>query len=151
MTVVPPPELEPLLDDPDDFRPDSRLGLVVDPGGPEGRVDSFCMIFEEIAPGDRVPLHRHPVDEVILVLAGRNRITIGDAQTIAEAGSTVFIPAGVAHGQENVGGDVVQIRAIFPGTAIEIEMLERNPAPGTEGDPPRRVVYDARTGAVRIL
>jgi hypothetical protein len=36
MTVVPPPELEPLLDDPDDYRPDSRLGLVVDPGSTEG-------------------------------------------------------------------------------------------------------------------
>src|SRR3954451_18075175 len=73
MTVVSPPRLEPLLDDPDDYRPRSRLGLVVDAGGPEGRVDSFCLIFEEIAPGDRVPLHRHPVDEVILVLSGTDR------------------------------------------------------------------------------
>jgi hypothetical protein len=27
-------------------------------------------------------------------------------------------------------------------------MLERNPAPGTEGDPPRRSRYDLRTGDV---
>ena len=67
------------------------------------------------------------------------------------AGSTVFIPAGAAHGQENVGDEPVHIRAIFPGTTIEIEMLERNPAPGTEGDPPGRVVYDARTGEVRPI
>jgi len=86
---------------------------------------------------------------VIRVLVGRNQITLGEAQTIAEAGSTVFIPAGAAHGQKNVGDDPVHIRAIFPGTSIEIEMLERNPAPGG-GRPAEARVYDARTGEVRV-
>jgi hypothetical protein len=35
---------------------------------------------------------------------------------------------------------------VFPATSIEIAMLERNPAPGTEADPPRRSRYDLRTG-----
>ena len=30
-------------------------------------------------------------------------------------------------------------------------MLERNPAPGTEGEPPRRSRYDLRTGAFEVI
>jgi len=151
MAVVPPPTLEPMLDDPDDYRPASRFAAVVDPGGPDGRVDGLCLIAEEIAPRDRVPLHRHPVDEVVLVLSGTDEITLGDERIVAGAGSCVFIPAGVVHGQSNAGTEPLQIRAIFPGTSIEIEMLDRNPAPGTEGDPPAHVVYDGRTGEIRSV
>ena len=151
MAVVDRPVLEPLIDDIDDYRPDSRLAVVADPGGPAGRVDSFCVIVEEIAPGDRVPLHRHPVDELVFVLSGLDQLTLGDEKIVASEGSMVFIPAGVVHGQQNVGDDVLQIRAVFPGTEIEIEMLERNPAPGTDDRAPARVVYDARTGAFRQI
>jgi hypothetical protein len=35
---------------------------------------------------------------------------------------------------------------VFPATTIVIAMLERNPAPGTEGDRPRSSRYDLRTG-----
>ena len=151
MAVVDRPVLEPLLDDPDDYRPNSRLAVVADPGGPQGRVDSFCVIVEEIAPGHRVPLHRHPVDELVLVLRGLNEVTLGDETILAAEGSTVFIPAGVAHGQKNVGADMLHIHAIFLGTTIEVEMLERNPAPGTEERAPARAVYDARTGAITAI
>ena len=47
--------------DPDDFRPNSHWALLVDPGGnSDVRVDDITLIIEEIAPGDRIPLHTHP-------------------------------------------------------------------------------------------
>lgn len=149
MGIAPPPVLAPLVDDPDDYRPNSRLALVVDPGGPEGTVDSFCLIFEEVAAGDGIPLHRHPVDEVVVVLEGSDEVTLVDRRHAVGAGGTVFIPAGVPHAHRNVGDGVLRIHAIFPGT--EIEMLARNPTPGTEDQPPAHVVYDARTGEFRVL
>lgn len=151
MGIAQPPALEPLVDDPDDYRPESALALVVDPGGPEGRVDSFCVIFEDVAPGDRIPLHRHPVDELVLVLEGAAEVTLGGETHRAGAGATVFIPAGVPHGHRNAGNETLRIRAVFPGTEIEIDMLERNAAPGTEERPPARTVYDARAGTFRVL
>lgn len=39
----------------------------------------------------------------------------------------------------------------FPTTVVEIAMLERNPAPGTEDELPRRTRYDFRTGALEVL
>jgi hypothetical protein len=44
------------------------------------------------------------------------------------------------------------LRAVFPSHRIDIEYVERNPAPDTEGDAPRApVVYDTRTGRVEPL
>ncbi len=40
----------------------------------------------------------------------------------------------------------IVVHAVFPATSIEIALLERNPAPGTEADSPRRTRYDLRTG-----
>ncbi len=70
MAVVPPAPLEPFLDDPDDDRPRSRWRLVTDPGDDSGRAEGLTIIREEIAPGDRIPLHRHQIDEVIMFLSG---------------------------------------------------------------------------------
>lgn len=121
MGIVAEPALKPMLEDPDDYCPNSRWALVVDPGGPAGRVDS-CLIFEEVAVGDRVPLHTHPMDGLVLVLEGTGEVTLGDRKYTATAGSTVFIPAQIVHGHRNIGAMPLKIRAVFPGAKIEIKM-----------------------------
>ena len=148
MGVVQPGDLEPMAEDPDDYRPNSRWRLVVDPeGSPGGRLADLAVIYEEIAPGDHIPLHRHPVDEVILVVAGEGRTRLDDEITPVGAGSTIFIPAGTPHGTACSSSTPLQIRAVYPTTLIGMEMLARNPAPGTESRSPGKTVYDMRTGA----
>ncbi len=46
-----------MIGDPDDHRPASSWRLVVDPDDAAGRVDGLALIEEEIAVGDRIPLH----------------------------------------------------------------------------------------------
>lgn len=41
--------------------------------------------------------------------------------------------------------------AVFPARTVLMEMLERNPAPGTEGDAPLTTRYDFVTGEFEIL
>jgi len=80
--------------DPDDFRPDSRWALLVDPGDDDGaRVDDITLIVEEIAPGDCIPLHIHPINEVIVVNEGTPEVTLGDETLEVGPGAVVFIPA----------------------------------------------------------
>ena len=67
MSIVEGYTFEPMVGDPDDHRPETRWALLVDPGGPEGRVDGFALITERIAPGDRIPLHVHRDDELVIV------------------------------------------------------------------------------------
>jgi quercetin dioxygenase-like cupin family protein len=148
MSIVEGFEFEAMVGDPDDHRPASEWALVVDPGGPEGRVEDLAVILEHIAPGDRIPAHVHRVDEVILP-GGPGRFRLGDETRAVEDGAVVFIPAGAVHGLENPGDRPLPIRAVFPTTRIWIRYVERNPAPGTEAAAPAPpLTYDLRTGAV---
>ena len=148
MAILENPELTPLAAarDPDDHRPGSIWsGPLVDPVSNESYVQDLCVILERIAPGERIPLHRHALDEAIVVESGQVELRLGDETRIVTGRSVAFVPAGTAHGARNIGADDVVYTAFFPSTAIDIEYLERNPAPGTEDDPPQPpVVYDAR-------
>lgn len=131
--------------DPDDFRPSSHWAVLVDPGRNDARVDDITLIVEEIAAGDRIPLHTHPISEVIVILEGSPEVTLGDDTRQVGPGTVVFIPAGTAHGTRNAGTSPVRIHAMFPSEQIGIEYLERNPAPGTEADAPQPAfTIDAR-------
>jgi quercetin dioxygenase-like cupin family protein len=132
--------------DPDDWRPGSRLALVSDPDA------DMAVIAEQIGVGDAIPLHRHRIDEVVFYLSGEVEVRLGDDARAVRAGDIVVIPTGVAHSQRNTGNSAAEIRAVFPSSRIDIEYLERNPAPGTEGDAPQPpIVIDARTGKVAPL
>jgi quercetin dioxygenase-like cupin family protein len=137
--------LNPLDDasDPDDWRPGSHFALVADPDA------DMAVIVEKIGVGDGVPLHRHTIDEVVCYLSGEAEVRLGEESHAVRAGDIVVIPAGIAHSQRNTGDSVAEIRAVFPSSRLDIEYLERNPAPGTEGDPPQPpIVVDAHTGEV---
>ena len=132
--------------DPDDFRPNSKWALLVDPGrDPEAHVDDITLIIEEIAPGDRIPLHTHPINEVIVIDEGAPEVTLGDETRDTGPGTVVFIPAGTPHGTRNASTRPVRLHAMFPSERIGIQYLERNPAPGTENDLPQPAfTIDAR-------
>jgi quercetin dioxygenase-like cupin family protein len=132
--------------DPDDWRPWSRLALIAEPGA------DMAVIAEHIGAGDTIPLHRHTIDEVVFYLSGEVEVRLGDDTYAARAGDIVVIPAGVAHSQRNTGDSAAEIRAAFPSSRVDIEYLERNPAPGTEGDAPQPpIVIDAHTGEIAPL
>jgi quercetin dioxygenase-like cupin family protein len=125
-------------EDPDDCRPGSELAFVIDPASRDGsHVRSLSFIFERCGPGERIPLHRHTTDEAIVIDDGDAEVILGDEHRTISAGSVVFVPAGTAHGWGNPGGTVLRAHAVFPSDVIDIEYIERNPAPGTEGDPPQ--------------
>jgi quercetin dioxygenase-like cupin family protein len=151
MSIVEPGPKEPMVGDPDDHRPNSSWRLVFDPGDDAGRVDSLALIDEELAVGDRIPLHTHPVDEVVAIIDGQGDYLLGERQQLVTLGAFVFIPAGTPHAAAQAGDTPLHILGIFPTTVFEITMLERNPAPGTEGDAPRRSRYNLRTGEVEVV
>jgi quercetin dioxygenase-like cupin family protein len=146
MSIVSGFALEAMVGDPDDHRPSTQWAVVADPGDAAGRVDGLAVIVEEIAPGDRIPLHVHAVDEVILP-RGHGRFRLGGETHEVDDGAVVFIPAGVAHGLHNDGATSLPIQAVFPTTRIWLRYLERNPAPGTEDRPVGAAgTFDVRAG-----
>ncbi len=140
MAIVQDFRYEPLTDpsDPDDYRPNSALAFVIDPGDESGaHVRDLSFIFERIAPGDRIPLHRHPTDEALVIEAGAAEVRVGEDVRQVEPGAVAFIPRGTPHGTRNLGPEDVRLHAVFPSEVIAIQYLDRNPAPGTEADTPR--------------
>jgi quercetin dioxygenase-like cupin family protein len=133
-------------DDPDDYRPNSELAFVIDPARPAGDfVKGITVFCEHIAPGERIPLHQHTIEEVVFVDEGSIEATVGNERRDIAPGAVVFIPSGAVHGFRNVGDRVARIHAVFPAREISIRYVERNPAPGTEGDEPRPpVAFDPR-------
>lgn len=125
-------------DDPDDYRPDSSLAIVIDPTRPDGgHVEQLTVFCEQIAAGDSIPLHKHLREpEVLFVDQGTIEATLGEETRTIGAGAIVFIPTGMLHGFRNCGEGIAEIHAVFPAREITIEYSERNPAPGTEGDQP---------------
>jgi len=79
-----------MVGDPDDHRPQSEWSLIVDPGADGVRVDDLAVIAEHIAPGDRIPLHVHRVNEVILV-HGDGTFRLGDEAHPVGDGAVVFM------------------------------------------------------------
>jgi quercetin dioxygenase-like cupin family protein len=70
--------------------------------------------FTGAIPPGRAPLHGHPHEEAVYILAGRGRLWI-ESDPVGElrAGSIVFFPIGVRHSLENVGPGDMRVLGIF--------------------------------------
>ena len=142
MAIIARPALRPMIGDIDDHRPNTSWAIVTAPD-----VEGLAAIVEDIAPGDRIPLHTHPQEEAIFVASGRARVRVGDDEQEVDAGAVILVPANTPHGTWNDSAAAVRVHAVFPATPLGITYLQRNPAPGTEGDPPQPAFdVDLRSG-----
>ena len=80
---------------------------------------------QTLRPGDRVLLHTHPEDEILVFRSGSGTARLGDDEVSIGDGITLFIPAGVVHGFKNTGPDHLEVLVIFPGSGFaETTLLE---------------------------
>lgn len=92
-----------------------------------------AVAIARIEPGAGAPLHVHDnTDEVLIVVEGRVEFRLGDARHAVEAGHTVSIPAGLAHGFTALGPGAAVLHSFFPkiGAFAETRYLEGGPAEG---------------------
>jgi mannose-6-phosphate isomerase-like protein (cupin superfamily) len=143
-TVFESVELQPMANaaNPDDWRPASRVALVGD------AVASLAVAVQEVGVGEGGALHVHSIDEVFFVEGGTAEFRLGEDVEQVSAGAIVFAPAGVPHAARSVGDEPLGFRAMFSSHRVDLRYLERNAAPGTEGQDPRVIVYDVHTGEV---
>jgi quercetin dioxygenase-like cupin family protein len=59
------------------------------------------LVYLEVDPGYRIPLHTHSSEEIFVVLAGEGIVTAGEEQWTASAGAIAVAPAFMPHGWEN--------------------------------------------------
>ena len=86
------------------------------------------LVYLEVDPGKRIPLHTHTSEEVFVVLEGEGIVTSGERQWAASAGSIAVAPAFEKHGWENTGSETLRIVGFF-GANVLIHEFEAPVAP----------------------
>jgi len=81
-------------------------------------------LFTGIIPTGRAPLHAHPHEEIVYILAGDGRLWIEDDRVgELRPGAVVFVPVAVRHTLENTGsGDMKVLGAFSPAGSPEAKL-----------------------------
>jgi quercetin dioxygenase-like cupin family protein len=73
-----------------------------------------------IEPGATATVHRHKIEEAMLVIEGEGLAILGDERFPIKANETLLAPAGVRHGFVNTGSRTMVVSGIFPAVDIEV-------------------------------
>jgi mannose-6-phosphate isomerase-like protein (cupin superfamily) len=66
------------------------------------------ILFLTAAPNQKVSLHRHEYDEIIIVQDGRALCVVGSEEREVRTGDIVSIPAGTPHAFRNIGDTLLR-------------------------------------------
>jgi quercetin dioxygenase-like cupin family protein len=77
---------------------------------------SVCLLVNTVAPGAAAPLHKHTVEETMLVLEGTVWVRISDERYTVGPQHTVIIPAETPHAWGNSGPGVAKLLWAFGGS-----------------------------------
>ena len=80
--------------------------------------ESTAVVYFEIEPGDYLPTHTDSAEEILYIVQGTARATVGDEEGIVRAGDLAVIPALVPHGVANVGEDTLKVVGFFSDSYI---------------------------------
>lgn len=77
-------------------------------------VTSFFIGDSILAPGSGVPLHTHPIEEVLIAVDGTIAVTAGDETIVLSADEAVVVPPGTPHRFENRSGSEARLMSAAP-------------------------------------
>ena len=81
----------------------------------EHEARGVCLLINTAVPGAAAPLHKHTVEETMLVLDGTVWVQIGDERYTVRPQHTVIIPAETPHAWGNAGPNVAKLLWAFGG------------------------------------
>ena len=115
-------------------QPEMRFILKVDPqnGG------SSHLVFgtEDMAPGGKIEMHKHPgSDEILFLENGTARVNLGDSSRDVHGEATVFIPANTWISVTNIGREVIHFAFIFSAPGFEEFMRAESVREGEKNIP----------------
>ena len=86
---------------------------------------NVCLIFIDLEPGGGPRLHRHPYEEVFIILEGQARFTVGSDTVDASSGQVLAVQPGVPHKFVNSGSGRLRQIDIHASDRFVTEWLER--------------------------
>lgn len=104
----------------------ARMAVLI---GPEQGAPNFITRRFLLAPGARIPAHRHPtIEHEQVMVRGEMVLGMGDEVRTVRAGDAMYLPAGCAHWYENRTAEEVEFLCVIPNTKdYATEWLEEPP------------------------
>lgn len=104
----------------------ARMAVLI---GPEQGAPNFITRRFLLAPGARIPAHRHPsIEHEQVMVRGEMVLGMDDEVRTVRAGDAMFLPAGCAHWYENRTAGEVEFLCVIPNTeGYATEWLEGPP------------------------
>lgn len=84
----------------------------------------FSFLWVDMPPGEGPRLHKHPYEEVFIILEGRSTFTVGSTTLEAEAGQVVIAPPDTPHKFVNSGSGPLRQIDIHASPRFITEWLE---------------------------
>lgn len=81
---------------------------------PEDGARNFIMRLFSVEPGGRTPLHSHPWEHEVFVLAGNGIVVSESGENSIEPGSAVYISPGEKHCFRNTGREELRFICVVP-------------------------------------
>jgi mannose-6-phosphate isomerase-like protein (cupin superfamily) len=83
------------------------------------------ILFVTAAPNQKVSMHRHSYDEIIIVQEGRALCIVGSEEREVHAGDIVSIPAGTPHAFRNIGDTLLRQIDVHANPEFVTHWLEK--------------------------
>jgi quercetin dioxygenase-like cupin family protein len=90
--------------------------------------DKVVLTRVVVKPNSRGKPHFHPAEQVSMILRGGVRVTLGDTEQVAMAGSIVHIPGNAVHMFE-ILGEETEILDVYTVNASTDELRKQYPHP----------------------
>ena len=96
-----------------------------------GGSQDLVMGYEDIAPGEAIPPHRHLVaDEIIFVHRGSGVVELGERTEAFGTGATIYIPKTTRITVRNTGTEPLSIAFVFSKPGFEEFLRDFSVPPG---------------------
>ncbi|WP_378952819.1 cupin domain-containing protein [Mesorhizobium sp. ANAO-SY3R2] len=79
----------------------------------------LCIFEQWVVPGAGAPIHHHPVEEVLTVMAGDAGFWLEGETLEMSAGQTLVVPAQWRHGFRNIGRSELHLHAVLASAEFE--------------------------------
>jgi quercetin dioxygenase-like cupin family protein len=110
------------------------FSIKVDPQN--GGSKHLVFITEDLEPGGKIDMHRHPgADEILFLQNGTARVNLADSSREVHGGATVFIPANTWISMTNIGSESIHLVGVFSAPGFEEYMRAESVREGEKNTP----------------
>lgn len=108
--------------------PDQQCRVAFPLLGTHGTRDTAAVYFE-LAPGKSVGRHTDSAEEVLVVLQGEVRASVGGETVEARAGALLVVPEMAPHDVTNIGDETAKVLGVFGGANHIVATFDRGWGP----------------------